>query len=288
MKIHKLLPKIHIHPIVFAFLLISVVTGMFVEMLIILSIVLIHEFGHYAAATYFRWRIRKVMLWIFGGVMETDEHGNRPLYEDIVVTLAGPFQHLLIYGFVFIISFFSIIPASIIDLILLYNTTILLFNLLPIYPLDGGKLLFFLLSARLPYQRAYYNILLISMVLCSLIAIIQIVFYPFTLSALLIMIFLFIENHAAWKKRYYVFLRFLINRYKGNGTLKLMRPITVPYQDSLMDVFSRFRRDYKHPIYIEVQDDKRLFIDEFDCLRCYFHEKQYDKSVGEIAKYIAT
>src|SRR5699024_11983500 len=60
----------------------------------LLSIVLFHELGHYGAAKFFKWRIKGIMLWIFGGVMDTDEHGNKPFHEDIIVTVAGPLQHL--------------------------------------------------------------------------------------------------------------------------------------------------------------------------------------------------
>jgi stage IV sporulation protein FB len=283
MTIHRIIPPIHIHPILLVFVVISFLTGTFVEMMIILGIVLWHELGHYLAAAHFKWRINKVMLWIFGGVMDTDEHGNRPVMEEFIVTIAGPFQHVFIYFFMFIATSFSLLPSSIVSTILIYNTTILAFNLLPIWPLDGGKILFFLLSKKFPFQKAYHAIIILSLLLCFIIIIMQLLFLPFTLSAFLIMVFLIIENRSEWKNRHYVFIRFLLNRHRGNNWFKSVRPIVVPSHSSLMEVFSQFKRDVKHSIYIQVSKDKRLAIDETDCLKSYFFDKSYHKTIGEVA-----
>ncbi|WP_026906328.1 M50 family metallopeptidase [Paucisalibacillus globulus] len=282
MTIHKIIPPIHIHPILFVFIIISFLTGTFVEMFVILTIVLFHELGHYVAAAYFKWRINKVMLWIFGGVMDTDEHGNRPVKEEFIVTIAGPFQHVIIYFLMIFASFFSLLPSSIIETVNIYNTTILIFNLLPIWPLDGGKLLFFLLSKRFSFQKAYHMIIISSMYLCLVILGVQLLFFSFTLSSFLIIVFLLLENHSEWKKRHFVFIRFLLNRYKGNNWIKTVKPIIVPSHSSLMEVFSQFRRDMKHSIYIQMPNNTRLAIDESDCLKTYFFDKGYYKTVGEV------
>src|SRR5699024_1387676 len=104
MNLRKYIPPVQIHPILIIFIIISFVTGTFVELTIILAIVLFYELGHFMMATFFNWRIKSVMLWVFGGVMDTEEHGNKPLHEEALVIIAGPFQHLVIYGLVFLMS----------------------------------------------------------------------------------------------------------------------------------------------------------------------------------------
>lgn len=285
MKINNLIPQIRIHPILVVFIIISILTGTFVEMFIILAIVLIHELGHFTAAAYYKWRIRQIMLWVFGGVMDTDEQGNRPVWEEFIVTIAGPFQHLVIYLIVAIASSLSLLPSSLIESILFYNTTILVFNLLPIWPLDGGKLLFFLFTKKFAFQRAYHSILIWSAILCLIALIVQVLIFPFTLSAFLLMLFLLLENHSEWKKRHYVFIRFLLGRFKNKERNKAVIPIMVPAQYKLMDVFSYFSRDVKHSICIQMPNAKQIVIDENECLRSYFYDKNYDKTIGEIATY---
>lgn len=252
------------------------------ELSIILSIVLFHELGHYIMAELFRWRIQSIMLWVFGGVMETDEHGNRPIREEALVTIAGPFQHIIIYIILFFLSRIDLVPDSVLDLVFYYNTAIFMFNLLPIWPLDGGKLLYLLFSAHFPYKRAYHSIIIFSMVTSLLLLLLQFILFPFTLSAFFIMIFLFMENRSEWKQRYYVFIRFLLKRYEGNTFVKSVRPIIVSHDNSLMDVFGSFRREKKHPIYITFPERERMSMDENECLRSYFHDKQYNKTIGEI------
>jgi|SRR5690625_2479247 len=281
------LKKFHIHPILIVFILISFITGTFVEMSIILSIVLIHEFGHFIMASYFKWRIRRIMLWVFGGVMETDEHGNKPIWEEALVIIAGPFQHIFIYIAIFFISMLQLMPSSAVDLILYYNTIIFIFNLLPIWPLDGGKLLFLFLSTKLPFKSAYHFIILFSMCTSIILLILQLLLFPFTLSVLLIMLFLFIENRVEWKNRYFVFMRFLLKRYDGDSTVNGIKSIVLPHSCSLMDAFSHFKRQKKHTIYVTYPDQKRKMIDEKECLRNYFYHKHYNKTMGEITKLLS-
>jgi len=275
--------KIHIPPILIVFILISFLTGTFFELGIILSIVFIHELGHFMMACFFKWRIRRIMLWVFGGVMETEEHGNRPIWEEALVLIAGPFQHALIYLAIFIMSSIELLPASILDLIFYFNTVILLFNLLPIWPLDGGKLLFLFLSGQISFKKAYHFIILFSMCISIFLLLLQLWLFPFTLSTLLIMLFLFMENRQEWKHRYFVFMRFLLKRYEGESSISGIKSIILPHNSSLMDVFSDFRRQKKHVVYVIYPDHKRIMIDEAECLRNYFYFKHYNKTMGEIA-----
>lgn len=256
------------------------------ELSIILMIVLIHELGHYLMSIFFKWRVEGIMLWVFGGVMETEEHGNSSLREEALVIIAGPFQNVLIYIGLYFMSMYSILPDPILGLIYYYNTAILLFNLLPIWPLDGGKLLFVFLSSYLPYRKAYHSIIIFSMITSLVFLLVQLLVFPFTLSAFCLMIFLFMENRAEWKQRLYVFIRFLLKRYDGKSYVKKIQPIKISHQHSLMDVLVQFKRGKKHPIYIYYPNQKRKSIDESDCLRSYFHNKQYNQTIGEVAEKV--
>src|SRR5699024_2241755 len=147
------------------FILISFLTGTFIELAIILFIVLFHELGHYAMATFFGWHIKNIVLWVFGGVMNTENHGNTSIVEEALVTIAGPLQHVIIYMGMFLLTNSSVqmvLPPSLIEQVLFYNTVILLFNLIPIWPLDGGKLLFTVLSAYVPYRASFTYSLIVS------------------------------------------------------------------------------------------------------------------------------
>ncbi|GAA0442458.1 stage IV sporulation intramembrane metalloprotease SpoIVFB [Lentibacillus halophilus] len=285
--LRKLLPSIHIHPVLLVFIIISFLTGTFVELMTILSIVVVHEFGHFIMASIFRWRIRGIILWIFGGVMDTDEHGTRPLHEEVLVTIAGPMQHVWIYIILFLLSGNQFVPAGMIDIAFFYNTVILLFNLLPIWPLDGGKLVFLIMSAFFPYRQAYYSIILFSLCLNVLLIVLLLSAVPFTLSAFLLFSFLTMDNRKNWKERSYVFMRFLLRRYQGDINVTHTGFIEVSCYGLLMDVFHKFYRDKQHTIHVIFPGGIRQSINEMDCLHNYFYKRQYDKPMGEIMRHIS-
>lgn len=256
-------------------------TGTFIDLFILLSIVLIHEGGHYLAATYFNWRITSIVLWIFGGVMKTEENGNRPLKEDMIVTIAGPLQHVFIHVFLSILLMIDLFSASIISTAMHFNWMICFFNLLPIFPLDGGKLLFYSLSAFLPYKQAHKMTIIFSLCAASLIILLQIFILPFTLSALLIMIFLLVENRTEWKNHYYLFIRFLLQRLHEPVDFK-QEKLIVNRDARLIDIFSLFRRNRKHLIYIV--NGKANYIAEKESLQLYFKRHKLTETIGEIVK----
>lgn len=278
----KILPVIHIHPILIIYLFIGFVTGTFMQIAIMLAIVLFHELGHYLMALSFKWRIKSITLWVFGGVMDTDEHGNRPIYEEALVSIAGPLQHVFIYLFIFIVTPLNIFPNSVIELIIYYNNVILLFNLLPIWPLDGGKLMFTLLSGFTPYKKAHKVMILTSFFIAVSILLAQIFVLPFTLSAVFIILFILLENRTEWKQHYYVFIRFLSNRFYGATHSKNIHPLNVHENAKLFDVFSLFIREKRHIIYVLHRDGQETSIDERECLRSYFEDKRYHVTVREI------
>jgi len=272
---------IHLHPILWIFFVISFLTGSFTELAIIFSIVFLHELGHYIAASSFKWRISAIILWAFGGVMKTDEHGTRPVREEVIVILAGPMVQVFIYGFLYSAFSFGMIPDYYYGLILYYNTIILLFNLLPVWPLDGGKLVFLALTTFLTFKKAYYVTIISSLVICALIIIAQLLFFPFTLSSFLIWLFLIHENRKEWKYRFYVFIRFLLKRYESGHFVRAIQPIYASPQDSFLDVLARFHREKKHTIYIEYPDRERISVEDNECLDFYFNERPYRKTIGE-------
>ena len=276
---HKLIQLIHIHPILIFFIFISIVTGTFTQLFIILTIVLIHEIGHFLAATYYKWRIYSIVLWVFGGVLKTDESGNRPIKQDIIVTIAGPLQHLFIFGIIYGLAFFKILPDRVIDLALYYNAIILSFNLLPVYPLDGGKLLFYLLSAFVSFRNAHYFTVAFSLIVCMSLLLFQLLFLPFTLSAFLLIIFLILENRTEWKNHYYIFIRFLVSRLHYPPSTLKKEYIYVDDQLRLIDIFSLFRRNRIYEIGTE---ENKGSISEQKSLHLYFKKNKINETIGEL------
>lgn len=283
MNVKSYIPMIDIHPLLMLFIILSILTGTFVQLAIILCIVILHELGHFLAAIHFKWRIQKIVLWVFGGIMKTDEHGSRSLYEEFIVTISGPIQHLFIYFACFLLYMFYILPESIVYLIFYYNTIVLLFNLLPIWPLDGGKLFLLANSLFFPYRQAYEYTIVFALFMSLFLIIAHLVLYPFNLSSLIIIIFLLIENSKAWQQRYFIFMRFLLQRYEMKEASRPISSIVVPFHMPLKDVIQRFYLGKNHLIYIVDQKEKQLMvIEEYECLQLYFNRKYLQQPIGKL------
>lgn len=276
--------KIHIHPTLWFSIVVAILTGTVTEVTIVFAIVSFHEFGHWFIAYHFRWKVRKVVFWMFGGVMETEEHGSKPIKEEMLITIAGPFQHIVIYFFLIVSAHYQWFPESVLDLAHRYNKTILFFNLLPIRPLDGGRLFGLLLAKYLPFKKAHAYSILTSLSIIILVLILLIGLYPLVLNTIVVFTFLLWENRVEWKQRYYVFLRFLIRKAEYPiHNLKTI-PLMVGQNTKLIQLFAHFRRDCNHLIFIS--NDDQSVVDEADCLYVYFTLKQYRATVKEVTKWL--
>src|SRR5699024_11929134 len=114
------------------------------------------------------WRIEKLMVWCFGGVMVTDEHLRRTIYGEFLVVIAGPLQHVFIHIGLFYCGDL-LLGEQLLTEAYQYNIWILLFNLIPIWPLDGGKCVQLGLTSFFPFKTAYQAMLIVS--LCFIIGI---------------------------------------------------------------------------------------------------------------------
>lgn len=239
--------------------------------------------GHAVAASFFSWRIKKISFLPFGGVAEMDEHGNRPLKEEAIVILAGPLQHIWLMGVAFILHEFYLIPEAIFHLFIQYNVMILFFNLLPIWPLDGGKLIFLWLSLKESFPNALKKTLIIST--CAIVLFIGIVLFtdPVNLNVWIVLSFLVFSLYHEWKQSPYVFVRFLLERYYGKyNDLRALKPIKVQEEDMVVQVLERFQRGCKHPIIVEKNGREKATIDENELLHAYFTEKIITAKVGDL------
>jgi len=105
--------------------------------------VLTHEFGHSLVAIREGIPIKKITLFIFGGVAQMEAEPNNPATE-FKVTAAGPLTSLLIAIF-FGALYFLILPAGNLISEAIYfvaqlNLIMAVFNLVPAFPLDGGRI----------------------------------------------------------------------------------------------------------------------------------------------------
>lgn len=138
--------------------------------LIFLS-VLLHELGHCAMAQQFGIRVLDITLWPFGGVARIEQAPAQPKAESLIA-LAGPAINLAIFiALLPVLLLLSTIfgvdalvpsgtfigqmtPGSLLAYVAATNLFLLVFNLLPAFPMDGGRVLRALLTPSVGRERA--------------------------------------------------------------------------------------------------------------------------------------
>lgn len=130
-------------------------------LLALFGCILLHEFGHILMARRFGVRTPDVILLPIGGVARLERIPDEPKQE-LLIALAGPAVTLgLIIAFYLILrltgssfSFGALTPEMpLLAFLLVINVYLLLFNLIPAFPMDGGRVLRALLASRLGLAR---------------------------------------------------------------------------------------------------------------------------------------
>ncbi len=132
-------------------------------------LVTLHELGHSFAAQYFGVPVKRIILSPLGGVAQLNQIPEKPIQE-LVIASAGPAVNMIIavlMGAIIVVfgldmsNPFQAISGSggltlltLFTYVFVYNIVLALFNLIPAFPLDGGRIFRSLLAFRLTYVRA--------------------------------------------------------------------------------------------------------------------------------------
>jgi Zn-dependent protease len=133
------------------------------HLLLVFGLVILHEFGHALMARRFGIATREIVLLPIGGVARLERMPEKPLQE-ILVALAGPAVNVVlatVFAAVLIAAQAS--PATILaraagegtlELLFIANAFMVVFNLIPAFPMDGGRVLRGALALFMPFPRA--------------------------------------------------------------------------------------------------------------------------------------
>lgn len=119
-----------------------------IAMLLIVATVLLHELGHYGAMRLFGYRDTSIFFIPFFGGAVTGRKPDARLFEELLVLFAGSLPGLLLAAALLVSGVASdrLLVGDAIKILAFVNA----FNLLPILPLDGGRIVHALLFARQP------------------------------------------------------------------------------------------------------------------------------------------
>ena len=218
----KFLNKINISIYSIIIIFLSLISGLFKEFIVISIIILFHEFGHFIFLYKYDWNVKEIKIYPFGGVCLLNEKIDKPLKEEFVISIMGLIFQELLFLIIFILKNNNIINSYIYNLFKNYNLAILLFNLLPIIPLDGSKIFNVIVNKIFNFRVSYMINIVISIIFLSVFFI----NFKNDSSYYLIIIFLLFKIIYNYKNRYIIFNRFILekkiykNEYKNFKKIK--------------------------------------------------------------------
>ena len=199
------------------------ITGYFPNLIIFTSIIVFHELGHYIIARINNLNPKKIIIYPFGGITKLDHLINTKINKELAVAISGVIFQTIYFIIITILYKNNIIREYIYIIFKNYHYNILIFNLLPIHPLDGSKILNLILSKYIPYKLTNKLTIIISIITILIILVIN--YYKFNYTIILILTII-INNIIKYKQNIdYLFNKFLLERYLYKITPKKTKKI---------------------------------------------------------------
>ena len=193
-------------------------------------------------AIILKWQISEVIILPFGGLTKFNEKVNKPIIEEFLIA---------IMGIIFQIIFCFPINKT-------YNLIIILFNLIPIYPLDGYKILNLFFNKVFNFKLSYYLSIYLSWII--LIIILIIFFIKKDLLVILINIPFLLQLIQEYYKRSNYFNKFYLERYLYKFNFKKIK---------IIKNINQMKRDYIHTFNIQ-----KKYLKERDFLQKWFDKRE--------------
>lgn len=189
--------KFRLHPILAPFFLVLMVTGGIAFYALVFISLLFHEAGHIVAAKMCGMRVRSCTIMPYGGELRIPDRHSYGKKQKMYVAIGGPAATAILLLLSVLLEF----PQD--EQFMRIQLVILLLNIMPILPLDGGQVI----SAMLETEKKKYKVrsafLVYSITVLTVVILILLLGLPKTALFLALAIFLLIQNISAFKFRKY-------------------------------------------------------------------------------------
>lgn len=184
-------PLLRVHPIMIPFFLFFFLSGEIAIYALVFGSLLAHEIGHLLVAVWMGAKIQSCTILPYGGEIKIEQFSKLSKTIQVCVVLGGPFSTLLLLLFGMLVDF----PQA--NIFILIQLIILALNLLPIFPLDGGRIIHSIFPER------YEELVGFSGCICLIIFVVSCYYFPKGLVFTLIFLFLTFQNFSYWRFRKY-------------------------------------------------------------------------------------
>jgi Zn-dependent protease len=202
--------------------------------------VTLHELGHSWVALRYGLEVQSITLWILGGLASFDEV-PREWDREFWIAVAGPITSVLVaavcFGAVQVAAGGGVAVVFVLGWLAVANVTLAVFNMLPAFPMDGGRVFRALLARKRPYAAATRTAARVGTVFALLFAIVGVLQF----SPILLLLALFIYGAATSESRT-VMLADLLEGVHVADLVRTDRP-TVATNAPLTELFEAMLRE---------------------------------------------
>lgn len=219
--------KIKVHPLFFLFAGLLVFFGHAILFFNYLLVIFIHEYAHAFVASNLGYEIKNIKVYPFGICLNMDT--SKVISSDeIKIALAGPLVNLILV--IFCVSLWWMFPETYMYTyyFCFANFVTFVVNLLPVFPLDGGRVFFAISSIKTDIKNSirwcrFFNIVIsISLLLLFFVSI----FYCINLTFLFMSIFVFVGVFDKNKNNAYDFVN-IDNKLKFKNKVCKIKQIAI-------------------------------------------------------------
>ncbi len=261
---------IYINKMLLLMLVIVILIGEGARLAVFFVIIFVHETAHVMMARFLQLGVKEIELLPFGGIVRLETLFELSPRDEVLVSVAGPLSNILMIVGCLAFRNSDLLGMENYDLFIQANLAIAGFNLLPVLPLDGGRMLRAMLSREMGIKKA------------TRIA----TFGGFLLALLLVMIGLYALYYRIFNPTLFVTAGFLVysavreNRmaayillrditYKKDVLLKEgilpVKEITVLYDVAVKDVIKKFvPRCYHNVVVVDDHFRVKGYLSEAD------------------------
>ncbi len=250
--------------------------------------VLLHELAHSVVAIRFKIPVKEIVLFIFGGVALMEDEAPSPKAE-FTVAIAGPIMSFtlgILFGIIAIVYPRDDLLNGFINYLMVINFIIATFNLVPAFPLDGGRILRSIVWAKKDILFATKISSLTGKIFASFLIFLGFIYLfkgnliNFVWNVLLGS-FLFQASKESYETTK---INVILYRYKVENLTEVIRPL-LPDQ-TVLEYMNEYYPIYKTSIYPLIGDDgKFYYISIEDIRKIPFTDWEFIK-VKDIAKPI--
>ena len=241
--------------------------------------VTLHELGHSLVAIRYGYDIDSITLWLLGGLAQFTEQ-PRTWHHEFWIAIAGPVVSVAV-GAVCYLAVLALPPGFdaavfVFGYLALLNVVLAVFNMLPAFPLDGGRVLRSLFARTQPFAQATLQAVRIGKFFAVLLGLFGLL--AFNVFLIAVAFFIYIVGAAEGRQTV------LSSVFEGVPVRNVMTPardvVTVPADLPLAELLDRML-EYRHSGYPVVRDGDVVGIVTLEDFRAVPPQKRADRTVAD-------